>query len=34
MIFPDMSRRKFDAVLWDIVVMMYCCTNVSTALAA
>ena len=27
-----MSRRKLDAVLWEIVVMMYCCTNVSTAL--
>lgn len=32
MIFVDMSRRKLDAVLWEIVVMMYCWTNVRTAL--
>ena len=34
MIFLEMSRRKLDAVLCDIVVMMYCCTKVSTALTA
>ena len=34
MIFVDMSRRKLDAVLWEIVVMMYCWTNVRTALTA
>ncbi len=27
-----MSLRKLDAVRWEMVVMMYCCTKVSTAL--